>query len=296
GTAADRQAGEGRDITRLELAVGARNAWPGERKRRGEQQGGVGELHAEAFPSKSGNFRRTVGQPELPRKRFPALAPGHVVGGEWVKSLLRQCPDVLKPGSLDAPGRALYTSAFLTDARPGAVPRSPWALALRIEDHVAALRTDRQRAFGRPQGQPLEHQDQAPVHAEPVQRDADVRHARPLSSRAGVGERAEVGRSPWRPRRLPAQGEGYRARAAHARAQACDREEAGREGRRGVRRPRTKTDLKHAVPRGGVFLCLKRPRADLLLCDFSFCINLAIYNWRVAAQRSRFFKRPKRRH
>ncbi len=42
-----------------------------------------------------------------------------------------------------------------------------------------ALRSDRQETAGRPQSEPLEHQDQAPVHAEPAQRDADFRLARP---------------------------------------------------------------------------------------------------------------------
>ena len=67
------------------------------------------------------------------------------------------------------------------------------------------------KASGRPQSEPLQHQDQAAVHAEPAQRDADLRRARPLGAGAHLGQCAQDGRSSRRARCLPAQGQGRRA-------------------------------------------------------------------------------------
>src|SRR5262245_64480867 len=57
--------------------------------------------------------------------------------------------------------------------------------------HVTAMRTDRQGRAGRPQGEPLEPQDQTAVPAQPAQRHRDVGFARPLGEAAGVGERPQ---------------------------------------------------------------------------------------------------------
>src|ERR1700687_625253 len=102
-------------------------------------------------------------------------------------------------------------------------------------ENVAALRTDGQGPPGRPQGQPLQHQDQAPVPAEPVQRHLHFRRARTQRAPKGVDQRAQERRSPLRSRCVFAQGESDRTVAPRAGVEAGDREEdvgggAGEEG------------------------------------------------------------------
>ena len=120
---------------------------------------------------------------------------------------------------LDASGTpSLYVRGPLKTAISGAPTRR------RVNSkgfaHVTPLRPDRKGGPGRPQGEPFEHQDQAAVPAEPAQRHADLRRARPLGQAAGFGQCAQDRRPPRRPRRLPAEGQGRRAVAQGARAQA----------------------------------------------------------------------------
>jgi len=90
---------------------------------------------------------------------------------------------------------------------------------------VSALRTDGQGPAGGSQGEPLEHQDQAPVPAEPVQRHLHLGRARPQRAPARLDQCAEKRRPQWRPRRLPAEGPRRRPLPARAGPEAGDREE-----------------------------------------------------------------------
>src|SRR6478735_3250702 len=100
----------------------------------------------------------------------------------------------------------------------------------RILQDVPALRTDGQGPAGGPQGEPLEHQDQAPVLAEPVQRHLHLGRARPQRAPARLDPCAEERRPQWRPRCLPAQAESRPALAPRAGIEARDREEEGGRG------------------------------------------------------------------
>ena len=135
------------------------------------------------------------------------------------------------PCCLDALGCALYTSAvqfrrdfhlaWQTTPVGAKVEKIPRASEFRGY-HVPTLRIDRQRPDGRPHGEPFQHQDQAPVSAEPVQRHDAVRHARPLGAAESLGQRNPLGRSPRRPRCFPDQGQGRsicRARRSTSSAQ-----------------------------------------------------------------------------
>jgi hypothetical protein len=95
----------------------------------------------------------------------------------------------------------------------------------RILQDVPALRTDGQGPHGGPQGEPLQHQDQAPVPAEPVQRHLHLGRARPQRAPARLDQRHQVGRPPRRLRRLHDQGQGPRAVAEGTVAEEGDREE-----------------------------------------------------------------------
>jgi hypothetical protein len=93
--------------------------------------------------------------------------------------------------------------------------------------YVAALRTDGQGPPDRPQGQPLQHQDQAALPAEPVQRDLHLGHAGAQRSAARLHQRDQERRPQWRPRCVPDQGQGRQPLAARAGTEARDREEDG---------------------------------------------------------------------
>jgi hypothetical protein len=97
----------------------------------------------------------------------------------------------------------------------------------RISQDVAALRTDGQGPASRPQGEPLQYQDQAPVPAEPVQRHLHFRRARPQRAPARLDQRDQERRPPRRLRCVFAQGQGRRLVAESAGAEARDREEDG---------------------------------------------------------------------
>src|SRR6478609_963732 len=102
----------------------------------------------------------------------------------------------------------------------------------RIFSDVTPLRTDRQGPAGGSQGEPLEHQDQAPLPAEPGQRHLHLGRARPQRAPARLDQCAEERRPQWRPRHLPDQGESRRAVAPRAGIEARDPEE-GRQARAG---------------------------------------------------------------
>ena len=97
-------------------------------------------------------------------------------------------------------------------------------------ENVPALRTDGQGPPDGPQGEPLEHQDQAALPAEPRQRHLHLGRARPQRAPARLDQRAEERRPQWRPRQVPAEGEGRRVVAARTGFEARDREE-GRQAR-----------------------------------------------------------------
>ena len=84
---------------------------------------------------------------------------------------------------------APYRSAFPIGRRTGAAGIS--AEFSRISTMSRRCESDRQGPAGGPQGQPLEHQDQAALPAEPAQRHADLGCARPLGQAAHLGECAQ---------------------------------------------------------------------------------------------------------
>src|SRR5205807_6861601 len=94
--------------------------------------------------------------------------------------------------------------------------------------NVSALRTDGQGPASGSQGEPLEHQDQAALPAEPVQRHLHLGRARPQRAPARLDQRDQERRPQWRPRRLPAEREGPQPLAPRAGAEARDREEGRR--------------------------------------------------------------------
>lgn len=96
--------------------------------------------------------------------------------------------------------------------------------------NVPALRTDGQGPPGGPQGEPLEHQDQAALPAEPHQRHLHLGRARPQRAPARLDQRAQERRPQWRPRCLPVEGQGRRPLPPRTRSEARDREE-GRQAR-----------------------------------------------------------------
>src|ERR1700676_5825325 len=105
------------------------------------------------------------------------------------------------PQNLDVPPPAPYTSAApLMDVilNPRAARKALSEVPGMAEDFedVAALRTDGQEPAGWPQGQPLQHQDQAPVPAEPVQRHLYFGFARPQRAPARLHQRDQERRSP----------------------------------------------------------------------------------------------------
>src|SRR5947209_1221101 len=133
--------------------------------------------------------------------------------------------------SLDAAPPFAYTSAVPPmdqNYPPGSRAKAARGGELsRISDHVAALRTDRQGPPDRPHGEPLEHQDQAQVPAQPLQRHLHLRHPRPQRPPPRLHQRDQERGSPRRAGRVPAEGEGDRAVAKGAGAEARDREEEG---------------------------------------------------------------------
>src|ERR1700676_2040362 len=138
----------------------------------------------------------------------------------------------LPPQNLDVPPPAPYTSAApLMDVilNPRAARKALSEVPGMAEDfeEVAALRTDGQEPASGPQGQPFQHQDQAPVPAEPVQRHLHFRRAWPQRALKGVDQRDQERRPPRRPRCVFAEGKSGRAVAARAGAEAGDREEDG---------------------------------------------------------------------
>ena len=96
--------------------------------------------------------------------------------------------------------------------------------------NVPALRTDGQGPPGGPQGEPLEHQDQAALPAEPGQRHLHLGRARPQRAPARLDQRAQERRPQWRPRYVFAQGQGRRALPPRPRSEARDREEGRQAG------------------------------------------------------------------
>ena len=78
--------------------------------------------------------------------------------------------------------------------------------------NVPALRTDGQGPPDGSQGEPLEHQDQAALPAEPGQRHLHLGRARPQRAPARLDQCAEERRPQWRPRQVPAEGPRHRAR------------------------------------------------------------------------------------
>src|SRR6266702_2907962 len=96
--------------------------------------------------------------------------------------------------------------------------------------NVPALRTDGQGPPSGPQGEPLEHQDQAALPAEPGQRHLHLGRPRPQRAPARLDQCAEERRPQWRPRRVFDQGQGRRALPPRAGSQARDREEGWQAG------------------------------------------------------------------
>ena len=97
--------------------------------------------------------------------------------------------------SLTTPRRADYTSGRLAKIVAILYPcprlRGRRSAAISIDQsfkrfrHVAAMRSDRQDRAGRPQGEPLQPQDQAAVPAQSAERHDDLGRARPLGASCG---------------------------------------------------------------------------------------------------------------
>jgi len=139
------------------------------------------------------------------------------------------------PKNLDGLPHSPYTTAVPGNGRDFGPPRAPRdALAYGGDGrgfcNVPALRTDGQGPPGGPQGEPLEHQDQAALPAQPGQRHLHLGRARPQRAPARLDQCGQERRPQWRPRQVPAEGQGRRALPPRAGSEARDREE-GRQAR-----------------------------------------------------------------
>ena len=90
----------------------------------------------------------------------------------------------------------------ILDPRAGPQMRPPMAGMEEDFRDVPALRTDGQGPADGPQGEPLEHQDQAALPAEPGQRHLHLGRARPQRAPARLDQRAQERRPQWRPRHV----------------------------------------------------------------------------------------------